>query len=172
MNFNLLLQNNNLNQQTSDIVEWVGNNQNHFDYLFKAFLSDSNNRMIQRIASPITLIAINHPQLIRKHFSSIIERVADAAQPVAIRRNLLRMIDQITNIPTKYHGTIMDTCFLYISDPREAIAIQAYSLGILNKLANLYPEILPELKAIVEAMLPNSSAAYLSRAKKILNRRQ
>lgn len=62
----------------------------------------------------------------------------------------------------------MDICFNYLESPTEALAVKVFSLSVLGNLAKLYPGIIPELKLIIEEQLPNQSAGYKSRAKKVL----
>jgi len=64
----------------------------------------------------------------------------------------------------------MDICFQYISNPEEAIAVKAFSLTILSKLGEKYPEILPEIKTVIEALWEFESPAFHSRARKILKK--
>ena len=54
----------------------------------------------------------------------------------------------------------MDICFRYVASPKEAVAVKAFSLTVLGNLAKLYPEILPEIKLLIEAQLPNQTAAF------------
>ncbi|MFT3946227.1 MAG: hypothetical protein QM763_04560 [Agriterribacter sp.] len=48
------------------------------------------------------------------------------------------------------------------------VSVKAFSLTVLANLANQYPEIIPELKLIIEDQLPHETAAFKSRAQKIL----
>ncbi len=59
----------------------------------------------------------------------------------------------------------MEICFTYLESPDEAVAIKAFSIGILGKLAKKYPEIIPEIKLMIEEQLPHQSAAFKSKAK-------
>lgn len=63
----------------------------------------------------------------------------------------------------------MEICFNYIASPKEAVAIKAFSLAILGKLAKKYTEIIPEIKLLIEDQVMHQTAAFKSRAKKILN---
>ena len=69
------------------------------------------------------------------------------------------------------HGEVMNTCFEFVADPETLPAIKASSLTVLEKLAEKYPDIKPELKLIIEERWPYESAAFKSRARKILNPR-
>ena len=62
----------------------------------------------------------------------------------------------------------MNTCFEYIHSPDEAVAVKAFALTVLENLSKQYPEIKSELKTIIEDRWDYESAAFKSRAKKIL----
>ena len=62
----------------------------------------------------------------------------------------------------------MNLCFDYIISPGEKPAIKAFSLTVLQHLSKQYPEIKQELKTIIEDRREFESAAFKSRAKKIL----
>src|ERR1019366_7428933 len=48
----------------------------------------------------------------------------------------------------------------YLESPNEAVAIKAFSITVLGKLAKKYPEIIPEIKLMIEEQLPHQSAAF------------
>lgn len=154
--------------QATEIISWVGSNQNRFNELFKIFIV-GNTRIVQRAAWPLSYCVINHPKLIDKYYKKLILLLDKPNMPAAIRRNILRIFDQIKQLPKAHHGAIMDACFRYIEDPNEAIAAQAFALGILSKLSKVYPEIKPELYLIIENRMENATPAFTSRAKKILS---
>ena len=62
----------------------------------------------------------------------------------------------------------MTLCFDYLLSLDEEIAVKAFSLTVLNNLSILYPEIKQELKTIIEDRWEFETAAFHSRAKKIL----
>ena len=85
----------------------------------------------------------------------------------AVKRNTVRIL-QVVPIPKKFQGTVMNLCFDYIVDPTEKIAVKAFSLTVLRNLSQLYPEIKQELRTIIEDRWEFETAAFHSRAKKIL----
>jgi hypothetical protein len=64
----------------------------------------------------------------------------------------------------------MNICFQYLESPSETVAVKAFSLTILGKLAEKYPEIIPEIKLQVEDQLPHQTAAFRQRAKEFLRK--
>lgn len=148
------------------IINWIGNNQQRFNELFNLFLNDEY-RVIQRAAWPLSYAVIAHPQFIQKHFAKLLKNLKQPGIHDAIKRNTIRLLSEI-EIPKAYHGEIMNTCFNYITDPVEKPSVKAFSLTMLHRLSERYPEIVPELRTIIEDRWDFESAAFKSSAKKIL----
>lgn len=148
------------------IVKWVGDDQLRFNELFNLFLHDEY-RVVQRAAWPVSYCVRNHPDFVKKHFSKLIRNLKKPGIHDAVKRNTVRLLQDV-EIPGKYRGEIMDLCFNYIASPLEAVAIKAFSLTILQHLSRQYPEIKNELKVIIEERWDHETAAFRSRAKKIL----
>ncbi len=149
------------------IVKWVGASQQRFDELFNLFLKDEY-RVVQRAAWPVSYCVIAHPQFINKHWKKLINNLKKPNLHDAVKRNSIRLMQDI-EIPGKYQGQIMDICFTYLESPTEALATKVFSMSVLGNLAKKYPEIIPELKLLIEDQLPNQTAGFKSRAKKLLN---
>jgi hypothetical protein len=152
--------------QTNKILKWVGSNQKRFDELFHLFLNDEY-RVAQRAAWPLSYCVISHPQLVKKHFARLVKNMKKHGLGDSVKRNTVRLLQHI-EIPVKFHGDIMSSCFDYIIDPKEKVAVKAFSLSILDNLSKQYPEIRQELKTIIEDRWDSETAAFRSRAKKIL----
>lgn len=168
MNLLSVLQNAYTKKQATEIVNWIDNNQERFDNLLRLFL-DSDYRIVQRASWPLSYCIARYPNLIDKHYKTLLNNLDAPGKPSAVRRNILRAFDQMEYIPEKYSGVIMDACFRYIADPDETIASQAFALGILAKLSKKYPEIKSELCTIIEDRFPNAAPAFRSRGKKIMS---
>lgn len=150
------------------IVNWIGDSQQRFDELFDLFLNDEY-RVVQRAAWPLGYAVIAHPKLIAKHFSKLLKNLQKPGIHDAVKRNTIRLLQDIT-IPKKYHGQVMDICFNYIHSPAENVAVKAFALTVLDNLSKQYPEIKPELKTIIEDRWDYETAAFHSRARKILKK--
>lgn len=150
------------------IVKWVGDSQQRFDELFFLFLNDEY-RVVQRAAWPMSYCVEAHPAFIRKHFSRLLKNLRKPGIHDAVKRNTMRLLQQIP-IPPKFQGDVMNTCFAYILSPTEKVAVKAFSLTILENLSKQYPEIIPEIKTIIEDRWDQETAAFHSRAKKIIQK--
>jgi len=152
--------------QCNKIVDWVGDDQKRFDDLFNLFLQDEN-KVTQRAAWPLSYCVSSHPRFMKKRLGELIKNLHKPGIHDSIKRNTVRILQEI-DIPKKYQGEVMNTCFQYVESPVEAVAIKAFSLTVLGNLAKLHPEILPEIKLLIEEQLPTQTAAFTSRAKQLL----
>ncbi len=148
------------------IISWIGNDKKKFNQLFNLFLNGEY-RVTQRAAWPLSYCAIAHPSFMKKNFEKLITNLNKPNLHDSIKRNTVRLLQQI-EIPEKLEGVVMEICFNYVESPKEAVAIKAFSLTILGKLAKKYPEIIPEIKLLIEEQLTHQRAAFKSRAKKFL----
>ena len=153
-------------KQCNKIVNWVGKDKKKFNELFYLFLH-SEYRITQRAAWPLSYCAIAHPHFIENNFEELVGNLKQPGLHDSIKRNTVRLLQSV-DIPEKYEGTVMEICFKYLESPGEAVAIKAFSLTVLGRLAKKYPEIIPEIKLLIEEQLPHQSAAFISRAKKFM----
>lgn len=148
------------------IVKWVGDKQKRFDDLIKLFLSEDL-IIVKRAGWPLSYIGIAHPELIQKHLGRLIKNLRKPNLHDAVKRNTVRLLQEAP-IPEKYQGELMTICFDYIISPSEKPAIKAFSLTVLGNLSKQYPDIGQELKTIIEDRWDFESAAFKSRAKRVL----
>jgi hypothetical protein len=153
-------------KQCNRIVAWIGADKKRFAQLMHLFF-DSEYRIVQRAAWPISYCARSHPELIKPYFSQLLVKLKRPDVHDAVRRNTVRLLQDV-DIPRRYHGQIMETCFGFIQSLDTAGAIKAFSLSILSNLAKSYPGIIPELQLIIRDRWDYEKAAFRSRAKKIL----
>ena len=153
-------------KQCDAIVKWVGDDQKKFDELFHLFLTDEY-RVVQRAAWPISYCVADHPEFVKKHFAKVLKAIEKRGVHDSVKRNCIRFLQHI-DIPEKFHGRVMDICFRFFSSPTEAVAIKAFSITVLQKLAKLYPGIINEVKLIIEERWDYETPAFKARAKKLL----
>jgi hypothetical protein len=152
--------------QCNKIVQWVADDQKRFDELFALFLTDIY-RVTQRAAWPISYCVIAHPKFINKNWGKLIKNLSKPNLHDSIKRNSVRLLQHV-DIPEKYQGDIMNICFGYVGSSTEAVAIKAFSLTVLGNLAKQYPEIIPEIKILIESQVETQTIAFKTRAKKLL----
>lgn len=154
--------------QCEKIVKYVGGDKTRFAELMQLFLNGEY-RVTQRAGWPLSICVENHPELITPWFKQILPLLKKPGVHIAVVRNVVRLL-QYVSIPERYHGEVMNTCFEFVADPQTAPAIKAFSLTILENLSAEYPDIKPELKLVIEERWPYETAAFHSRARKILKK--
>lgn len=148
------------------IVSWVGADHKRFEELFQLFLNDEY-RVIQRAAWPLSCCAISHPSLIEKKLDKLLENLRKPGLHTAVKRNTFRLLQHI-NIPQLHEGDVMDICFDYLESPDETVAVKAFALNTLSKLAKKYPEIVPEVKLLIEDQVDHQSPAFKVSARRFM----
>lgn len=153
-------------KQTDRIVRYIGDDKTRFAVLIGLFFKGEY-RITQRAAWPLSYCVRAHPELIRPYFKRLLDNLARKDIPVAVVRNTVRLLQDV-DIPRRYHGQVMSTCFEFIQQPATPIAVKAFSLTILSRLAVDYPDIGSELELIIGDRWEHATPAFRTRAKKAL----
>lgn len=138
--------------------------------LFKALVDiyiEGPYELTHRAAHVINIITARYPQMIQPHLKRIITHLEKPGVHDAYRRNTIRMLQWI-ELPRIFQGLILDICFRYLQDKKEAIAIKVFSMSVISKIASDEPSLLAELSIILEDQLPYAGPAFRSRAAKVL----
>lgn len=88
-------------------------------------------------------------------------------QPVAIRRSVMRSLSLI-DIPRKHSGLSFDKAFGLHAELSETIAVKVFAMTVMTRIAIKEPDLKREVIIAIEEQLPYGSAAYRSRAVKML----
>lgn len=87
----------------------------------------------------------------------------------SVRRIMAKLLSQ-TPIPEAYEGYVLNTAFEWLANPKIPIAVRANCMKIIYNLYQKYPEIAPELEAIIQNQLAYASAGIKNRGLKILKK--
>ena len=161
-----LLRDEHSKKQTDRIVRYIGKDKRRFAVLIRLFFKGEY-RITQRAAWPLSYCVRAHPDLISPYFKPLLENLSRKDIHPAVIRNTVRLLQEVS-IPKKYHGLVMNSCFGFIRSADTPIAIKAFSLSILGRLAADYPDICGELKLLIQDLWEHATPAIRSRAKKIL----
>ena len=153
-------------KQCDRIINWIGNNKSRFDELMHLFFAGEY-RVTQRAAWPMSYCVREHPDWVQFYFKALLDMLEKKGAHDAVKRNIVRLLQDV-KIPAKYKGRLMSVCFNFIQSNETAVAIKAFSLTILGNLSRQYPEIIHELKLIIEERWEIETPAFRARAKKII----
>lgn len=144
-----------LKSEITRLTHYVGESKERFAELIDAFRSGTY-RHNQRASGVMSACVEAYPHLIEPYLTFFVESLSDA--PVAQRRNVFRIL-QFVPLPEALHGKLVNLCFLYLHDASQPIAIQAYAITVLGRLAGLYPDLSGEIRIWAEDILPFASPA-------------
>lgn len=152
--------------QAQQVMAWVGHNKRRFDALVQLVTGDDK-KLAQKAAWPMSYVAEAHPAWVIRHLPSLLATIKIPGVHTAVVRSVVRLL-QFVDIPEDLHGDVMDSCFRYIEDIREKPAVKAFALTVLHKLSQTYPEILPEIRAIIASRIEHETPAFRTRARVFL----
>ncbi|WP_120515939.1 hypothetical protein [Chitinophaga barathri] len=135
-------------ENTAAIAAWVGNDPVRLARLADLFLYDEY-RVVQRAAWILSQVAEKHPALIQPHLAAMVDRMGHPGIPVAVKRNVVRILRDMP-VPEDLQGPVMNFCFQFLEDPKETIAVKAFSMKVLGDLAKIYPDIRGEIVMLIE----------------------
>jgi hypothetical protein len=154
-------------------AEWLAasaiDNPAIFNKLIEYSFSDDK-KLAFRASWAITKICDNYPDIIYPWLPGIIESL-DNIKNESTQRSFLRSISlsNINTLGNKHHGMLADHCFKMLESGFSAIAVKAYSMEILAKLAVIYPELINELAATINMLHGEGSAGIQAKGRLVLN---
>lgn len=151
--------------QAMRIRAYIGSDAERFEELMQCFLSKEK-RLCQRAAWVVSHCAERYPHLIAPHLKTMIAELKNPLH-MAVKRNTVRVL-QLVKIPEDLQGELVNICFDFLLDAKEAIAVQAFSMTVLYNITKEQPELKDELRVVIEEMIPHGSAGIRSRGRKIL----
>jgi hypothetical protein len=96
----------------------------------------------------------------------------DKLENESVQRSFLRIISlsDMSSISVRQHGILAEHTFKMLRSGTSAIAIKAYSMEIIYKLAIIYPELSNELAATINVLQSEGSAGVVARGHIILKK--
>jgi 8-oxo-dGTP diphosphatase len=119
----------------------------------------------------LTKVCDKYPEMIWPWLPGIVETM-DKLDNESVQRSFLRIVSlsDMSRISTRHHGILAEHCFNALRSGFSAIAIKAYSMEILYKLALIYPELANELSASVNLLQGEGSAGIVARGRMIMKK--
>ncbi len=152
-------------QQVEKLIRWTGTDSKRFAQLMKFFL-DGDEDISKRSAWVIGHCCMRNPELAKPWLKAMINKMQEPNIHNAVQRNVMNIL-QYVEIPGQLKGKVVNLCFDFISDTKTAVAPQVFAITVISNIAKKEPDIMKELQVLVRQMLPYSTPAFHSRAKKI-----
>ncbi len=155
-------------------VEWVANSAIENPEIFRKLIDFSyseDKRLAFRSSWTLTKVCDNYPELINPYLPRIIEAL-DKVDNESAQRSFLRILSlcEWHSLNNRHHGMLAEHCFNALRSGSSAIAIKAYSMEIVYRLALIYPELANELSVTVSMLQEGGSAGIVARGHMILKK--
>ena len=156
-------------KQSLLIAEYIGSDQERFNQLMDLFFHEEY-RITQRAAWVISHCADQYIFLVQAHLPKMVEYMVKDGLHVSIRRNIVRTLAKL-DIPEDLMGLVADACFTFLANPKETVAVKAFSMEVLYQMCQKEPDLAHELIPLIEDnMMHNGTAGILSKGRKILKK--
>jgi hypothetical protein len=152
------------------IMNYIGRDSARFQELMDCFFAETKDyRVPQRAAHVVSVCYDKHPELVLPFIPQLIQKLMEPSLKGTHKRNILRIL-QFGNIPEEFMGAVYDKVFALLLNPKEEIAIRAFSITVLYTISQIHIELKMELKSVIELVLEeeNSAPGIQSRGRKTL----
>ena len=105
-------------------------------------------RITQRAGWPLSYAAMAHPKLSVPYIEKLIKKLTEPDNHPAIARNILRMFQDI-ELPEKHQGHLLDTCFAFIINASQPVAIRAFAITVACRICKPHTELKNELLLVL-----------------------
>lgn len=155
-------------------ADWIAISAIDNPEIFKKLLDYSfsdDKKLAFRASWTLTKVCDKYTEIIFPHLAEIIESLGKIENE-SVQRSFLRIVSltDMSRIGTKHHGILAEHCFNALRSGFSAIAIKAYSMEALYKLALIYPELANELAATINMLQGEGSAGIIARGRMILKK--
>jgi len=110
----------------------------------------------------------NDPGLIEPLVPDMIRALPELKKE-GVKREFLRMIMEypLPDVEERL-GILLDTCFRWLSEPAEPIAVKVHCMTLLFEICKIIPEIKQELITTIEVAMTEGSAGIVNRGSKTI----
>ncbi len=112
-------------------------------------------------------IADTHPSVLLPAARSFFE-VRHKVTFAHYERSLAKLF-YYAGIPVEIEGKVIDELFKWLVSSESDVSTRTFAVMALQRAANKYPDLKPELKAVIEDQLSKNSISFQKKAKKILS---
>jgi hypothetical protein len=147
------------------VVSYIGDRPSLFAHLFE-ILETADKSLSPRVAWATAICLDNNPGLGIPYQKRMVELLRNPAHTSLIR-TVLRYFSQI-DLEEELQGELYEKSFHYLLDAKFPAAPRVYAMQIMYNIGLHNPELLNELKLILDEVLPLSDGGVLNRGTKLL----
>jgi hypothetical protein len=144
----------------------IGKNEKKFSEMINLAFQDKY-PLSMRAARVVALCCEKNGYLLEPYVTLIIDSL-EKFKVSGVRREFMKLIAEWPNrLNDNIIGKITELTFNWLVDTKQPIAVRYYSIEILIKVADIYPEIAIELMEILNELNENGSPGLKAKSKKV-----
>jgi len=138
-----------------EIFNDVGSDESKFSELMAIFLGEDR-RLALSSSQPVGMIGEKKKELIKPYLVRMINHLK--TNPIdGVKRNILRTF-QFNEIPEEVEGQCFDLTLGYLISISESVAIKAFSMTVIRKICQKYPDLTQEVIPTIEVLVEESES--------------
>lgn len=152
--------------QMDKIAKAVGDDPKEFKKIIGIIYTEKD-PLPKRAAWLLEVIIRKNPDLVKPYIKLFIDSVLKVEDP--IKRGIFRALgDQ--KIPEKLKGKTLDICFEVMLSADRPVAVKVFAMEVAGNIAKEHPELIRELKTVIEDQWEKNTAAFRARARMVLKK--
>jgi hypothetical protein len=149
-------------RQTQRLVRYVNSRTANLTELVD-LVAGPPGRVSQLAAEILGWCAEKQPKRLVPHLPHLLPLLGPSDHHVAGRRGIARAL-QFVSVPDELQAETFDRCLELLGSTTEAVAVKAYALTVLTRLARLHPDLAAEVLLVLEPQLLEAPSSLRSRA--------
>lgn len=145
-----------------EIAAWVGRDRRRFSEVV-GFMKGTDSKLAARAAWVMSVCVEAHPELLEPHLTDLLDHLERPGLHPAVPRNTFRVL-QFAPISGELEGRVLSMALAALGGP-VAVAVKAFAITILKRLAGDVPEIVAEVKLLIDEQFHDASPAFRARAR-------
>jgi hypothetical protein len=167
LNFGQMMIQNRSKKTCLKIASYVGSDSARFEELVNAFFQSSGKEQ-NLIMWAINHTIDQHPYLFISHLTRFVHFL-DPGRSEPVKRGIIRILRDVPLNDEEILGEVYTKCFEMVSDPKEPIAVRAFGIKVLTKIAKELPELKEELIPLFQDIYELTEKGLQNSAKNSLN---
>ena len=151
------------------IQQYIEEHPEEFDDLLNIILYESNKRIVQCAAWPLSHLVENDPKRLDGHWQEILESLSARETHDTSKRNIFRALTFV-NIPSKHQGEFYELSLKITEENREATAIQAFAMTVGANIAAQYEELKNEYIEVLNQKMQISEKGLYTCSKNLIKK--
>lgn len=148
------------------IAAYIGNDRDRFAELV-ALVLEEDEKVAQYASWLINHCMQAYPQLIEPHLDALIQNLDKPRLSNSVIRSTVKALAE-ADIPPALQGYALNHCFDYLLDPQRPVAVQVHAMQTIFNISKDQPDLLRELQLVIEEGMPQATAGYKARGRRIL----